>query len=77
MFVIFVLFKYLLFNEQNQNSPIQWNLSKQNFLGTNVYVWNRQVFALYRSNLQNISYFGALLKVQFMQDFSLYSVCFR
>jgi len=30
---------------------IQWNLSKQNLLGTNVSVSKRQVFDLYRLNL--------------------------
>jgi hypothetical protein len=31
---------------------IQWNLSKPNLLVTNICVWNRQVFGLYRLNEQ-------------------------
>jgi hypothetical protein len=54
---------------------IQWNLSKQNLLRTNVCVRNGQVFALY-SLIYKLSYIVALFKVLFIQDVGLYRVQF-
>jgi hypothetical protein len=51
---------------------VQWNPSKQNLVGTNFCVRNRQVFGLYRLN-----YIGTLFKVGFIQDFNLFRVQFR
>ena len=71
---------------------VQWNLSKSNLLGTNLYVRNRHVFSLYRSNfkrglclmplstifkLTKISYIGNLFKSWFIQDSGLFKVQIR
>ena len=55
---------------------IQCNLSQPNLLGTNLWVWNRQVFGLYRLNDQKISYIGTLFKIRFIQVY-LFRVLFR
>ena len=47
---------------------IQRNLFKLNLLGTKLYVWNKQVFGLYRLNLQRLSTLGLYL------NFSLYRI---
>ena len=49
---------------------IQWNLSS-NLLGNNFFVWNRQVFGLYRLNELKYPSFGISFLSWFKQDFGL------
>ena len=50
---------------------VQWHLSRPNLFGTNFCDWNRQVFCLYQLNWQRFPTFGTLLKVWFIQYYSL------
>lgn len=55
-------------------NEFQWNLSKLNILVTSFWVWNRQVFYLYRFNYCNNDFLQWEFIFSFIQDFLLFRV---
>ena len=68
MLQIYHNFIWLLLIETCLQLVLQWNLSKQNFLGTNFCVQNIPAFSLYRLNKEIFTTFGLYL------NFGLYRV---